>query len=110
MPAGLIEDHRRVFVFPEHLREAVKEHLHCRGIGIGQHQREGIVRAWLYGSKDIGEGEALVAEPGRALAPLPPDMTDASLLPDPGFVLKEQAKALVFVRMLKFFQKRRSSF
>ena len=99
-----------MFAFGDGFCEAVQKDLHRCRVGIGQHQREGIVRAWLYGSKDIGEGEALVAEPGRALAPLPPDMTDASLLPDPGFVLKEQAKALVFVRMLKFFQKRRSSF
>jgi hypothetical protein len=84
--------------------------LHRRRIGIGHHQRESIVSAWLHGGEDIGEGEALIAEPRRALPALPPDMTDAALLADARLVLEEEAKALIFVRILNFFQKRRSPF
>jgi hypothetical protein len=110
MPARLIEDHHSMFVPGDGLCEAVEEFLHRRGIGIGQHQGEGIVRARLDGGEDIGEGETLVAEAWRALAPLPPDMTDAPLLPEARLVLKEQAKALVFMGILKFFQERWGSF
>ncbi len=104
MPARLIEDHHRVFVLCDGFREAVEEDLHRRGIGIGHHQGESIVRAWLDGGKDVGEGETLVAQARRALAPLPPDMADAAFLADPRFVLKKQADTLVFMRTLNFFQ------
>jgi hypothetical protein len=106
----LIEDHRRVFVFPERLREAVQEHLHCRGIGIGQHQRKCVIRARFNGGENIGEGKPLVAEPRRTLAPLPPDMANTALLPDARLVLKEQADTLAFMRILKFFDPLRGSF
>jgi hypothetical protein len=69
-----------------------------------------MIGAWLHGRKDVGKGEALVAKTWRALAALPPDVADTAFLADPGFVLKEQAKAFVFMRTLKFFQQRRSSF
>ena len=110
MPAGLIEHHHRMFVISDGFGKAVEEGLHRRRIGIGHHQRESVISAWLNGSEDIGEGEAPVAEPRRPLAALPPDMTNAALLADARLVLKEQAKALVFVRILNFFQKRRSPF
>jgi hypothetical protein len=43
------------------------------------------------------KGETPVAEPRWTLAPPPPDMTDAALLADARFVLKEQAEALAFM-------------
>jgi hypothetical protein len=110
VPARLVEDHRHMLVRGDSFGKAVEEHLHRCCIGIGQHQRKAIIRARLNGSEDIGEGEALVAEARRALAPFPPDMADAPLLADPGLVLEEQAKALAFMRTLKFFQKLRGSF
>ena len=84
--------------------------MHRRRIGIGQYEREGIIGTRLNSGEDVGEGEALVAEARRTLAPLPPDMADAAFLPDARLVLEKQAKALVFMRTLNFFQQRRSSF
>jgi hypothetical protein len=110
MPARSIEHHRRMLVRGERLREAVQEHLHRSGIRIGQHQREGVIRAGFDGGKDIGKGEALVAEPRRALPALPPDMADAAFLPDARFVLKKQPNTLIFVRMLNVSEKRWSPF
>ena len=110
MPARLVEDHRRVFILSDGFGEAVEEGLHRRRIGIGHRQRESMIGAWLNGGEDIGEGEAPVAKPRRALAAPPPDMTNAALLADARLVLEEQAKALIFVRTLNFFQKRRSPF
>ena len=110
MPAGLIEDHRHVLVLSNGFGEAIQEGLHCSRIRIRHHQREGVVRGWLDGSEDIGEGEALVGKPRRPLAALPPDVADAALLADTGFVLEEQAQALVFMRRLNFSQKRQSPF
>jgi hypothetical protein len=106
----LIKDHHSVFVLSDGFCEAAKEHLHRGRIGIRQHQREGIVRARLNSRKDVGEGEALIAKPRRALAALPPDMADAALLADACFILEEQPEALVFMRMLNVFQQRRGSF
>jgi len=84
--------------------------LHRRRIGIGQHQREGVVRARLHGGEDIGGGEAFIAKPWRALAALPPDMADAPLLADARLVLEEQADALAFMTCTDGSQQRRGSF
>jgi hypothetical protein len=110
MPARLIEHHHRMFVLRKGFCKAVEEGLHRRRIGIGHDEREGVVRARLHGGEDIGEGEALVANPQRALAALPPNVADAALLADARLVLEEQAEALIFMRILKIFQKRRSPF
>src|SRR6516162_11797739 len=96
MPAGLIERHHDVLVLSNGFGETVQKDLHRRRIGIGHHHRKRVVRARLYGGEDIGEGEAPVAKPWRALAALPPDMTDAAFLADARFVLEEQAQALAF--------------
>jgi hypothetical protein len=99
-----------MFVFPERRSEAVEELLHRCRIGIGQHQREGIMGAGFHGGEDIGEGEALVAEARRALAPFPPDMANAALLADARLVLEEQANALAFMTCTDRLQQRRGSF
>ena len=102
MPTGLVEDHDRVFVLSNCRSEVVEELLHRLGVGVGQNEGEAVVGARLNASKDVGEREALVAEPGWALAPLPPDMTGPTLLADPRLVLEEQADVLIFMRILKF--------
>ncbi len=91
------------------LANAVEELLH-RLVGVRQDERERVVGAGLDGRKDVGEREAPVAEARRALAPLPPDMADAPLLPDARLVLEIQADALIFMRTLSFFQDLRGSF
>jgi len=53
---------------------------------------------------------ALVEEAGRALAALPPDVADASLLSNARLVLEIEAKSLVFMRMLYFLQRAQGSF
>ena len=90
--------------------EAVEEHLHRLGIDVRQDERKGVVGSRLYGCEDVGEREALIAEPRRTLASPPPDVTRAPLLPDAGLVLEEEADALVFMRTLYFSEQRRGSF
>jgi hypothetical protein len=84
VPAGLIEHHRDVLV-----------------IAVGSR---------LDGCADVGEREALIAEPRRTLASPPPDVARAPLLPDAGLVLEEEADALVFMRTLYFSEQRWGSF
>jgi hypothetical protein len=93
----LIEDHRDVFILRNGFGKAVEEGLHRVRIDVGHYEREGVICARLDGREDIGEGEAPVAEPRRALAAPPPEMTDAALLADARLVLKEQANALAFM-------------
>jgi len=99
-----------VLVLGDGFREAIQEGLHCRRIGVGHHQRKGIIRARLHGSKDVGKGEALVAKPWRAASPLPPDMADAAFLANARLVLEKQPEALVFMPYTDVLQERRSPF
>ena len=110
MPARLIKYHHGMLILSKRLGKAVEEGLHRRRIGIGHHQRESVVRAWLHGCEDVGEGEAPIAEPRRTLPALPPDMTNATLLTDARLVLEEQAKAFAFMMSTDGFQQRRSPF
>ena len=84
--------------------------MHCRRIGIGHDESEGVIRTRLDGREDVGEGETLVAEPGRALPPLPPDVADTAFLANPRLVLEKQAYAFVFMRTLTFPEQCRGSF
>jgi len=106
----LIKDHHGVFVMSDRFRELVEEGLHCRRIGIRHDEGEGIIRTRLDGREDVGEGKALVAEPRRPLAALPPDVADPAFLANPRLILKEEADALGFMRTLKIFQQRWGSF
>ena len=99
-----------MFVRSDRFRKLVEKGLHGWRIGIGHDESEGIVRARLDGREDVGEGETLVAEPRRALAPLPPDVADTAFLANPRLILKEEAYAFIFMRTLKVFQQRRGSF
>ena len=110
VPAGLIEHHRDVLVIADGRSEAVEEHLHRLGIHVRHDERKGVVGSWLDGCEDVGEREALIAEPRRTLASPPPDVARAPLLPDAGLVLEEEADALIFMRMLYFSEQRRGSF
>jgi hypothetical protein len=110
MPACPVKHHHGMVLLGKRFGEAIKKHLHRCRIGIRQHKCEGMISARLNGSEDVGKGEAFIAQARRALAPLPPDVADAALLADARLVLEEQAKALVFMRMLNFFEKHRSSF
>ncbi len=62
---------------------------------MGHYEGKSIVRTWLDGGKDVGESEAPIAKPQRALAPFPPNVTAAAFLADARFVLEEKANALV---------------
>ena len=110
MPARLIEHHHGMLILSKRLGKAVEEGLHRRRIDIRHRQRKSIVRAWLHGCEDVGEGEAPIAEPRRTLAALPPDMTNATLLTDARLVLEEEAKAFAFMMSADGFQQRRSPF
>jgi len=95
VPSRLIEHHGDVLVVIDRRREAIEEQLHRLGVHVGQDQSEGIVGSRLYCREDIGEREALVGYPTRALASLPPDMAGPALLADPRLVLEEEANALL---------------
>jgi len=110
VPAGAIEHHDHVVVFADGGGEAVEELLHRLGVGVRHDEGEAVVGAGLDGREDVGEGEALVAQPRRALTAPPPDVDRAPLLADARLVLEEQANALVLMRVLSFFEQRRGSF
>ena len=110
MPAGAIEHERDVHVPSQRRGERIEERLHARRIGVGQDQSEGVVGAGLDRRIDVGVDVALIDEARRALATLPPDVTDAALLADPRLVLEIEAQTLIFIRMLKFFQRSPGSF
>jgi hypothetical protein len=99
-----------VLVIADGRSEAVEKHLHRLGIHVRHDEREGVVGSRLDGCEDVGEREALVAEPRRTLASLPPDVARAPLLPDAGLVLEEEADALVSMRTLYFSEQCRGSF
>ena len=104
MPTGAVEYERDVFAFSYRRGERVEKRLHANDIRIGQDQREGVVGAGLDGGVDISIRVALIGEARRPLTALPPDVADAPLLSDAGLVLKIQAQALGFVRMLNSLQ------
>ena len=110
VPAGAIEHHDHVVVFADGGGEAVEELLHRLGVGVRHDEGEAVVGAGLDCREDVGEGEALVAQPRRALTAPPPDVDRAPLLADARLVLEEQANALVLMRVLSFFEQRRGSF
>jgi hypothetical protein len=110
VPAGLIEHHRDVLIIADGRGETVEEHLHRLGIHVRHDERKGVVGSWLDGCEDVGEREALIAQPRRTLASPPPDVARAPLLPDAGLVLEEEADALVFMRTLYFSEQRWGSF
>jgi hypothetical protein len=99
-----------VLVLAYRCSEPVEEELHRLSVGVGQDEGEGIVGARLNASKEVGEGEALIAEARWALAAFPPDVTGATFLADPRLVLEKEADALIFVRILNSFQQCWGSF
>src|SRR5215813_3868812 len=101
---------RDVLVLCDRRGEDVEEHLHARRIGVRQDQHEIIVGAGLDGGVDVGVGVALIEKAPRTLAALPPDVADATFLPDARFVLEIKAQTLIFTRVLKFFQRAQGSF
>jgi hypothetical protein len=92
------------------LGESLEERLHAGAIRIGQDQRERVVAAGLDGGVDVGGYVALIDEPRRPLAALPPDVADAPLLADARLVLEVEAQALVFMRALNVLQGSQGSF
>ena len=77
-----------VLVLIDRRGEGVEERLHARRVGVRQDQHKIVVGAGLDGGVDISVGVALVEKTSRALAALPPDVADATFLPDARFVLK----------------------
>ena len=110
MPAGPVYDKGDVLVPSDRRGEGVEKHLHARRVGVRQDQHEIVVGAGLDGGVDVGVGVALIEDAPRAFAALPPDVADATFLPDACFVLKIKAETLIFVRTLKFFQSAQGSF
>ena len=110
MPAGPVYDKGDVLVHSDRRGEGVEERLHTRRVGVRQDQHEIVVGARLNGGVDVGVGVALIEDAPRAFAALPPDVADATFLPDARFVLKIKAQMLIFVRTLNYFQDPLGSF
>ena len=70
----------------------------------GKIEREGVIRARLDGAVDIGKGIALIASSGRPLTSCEPAMTDASLLPNAGFILKKETDLLARMSFTNLLQ------
>src|SRR5262249_2337573 len=79
-------------------------------VGVRQDQHEIVVGARLDGGVDVGVGVALIEDAPRAFAALPPDVADATFLPDACFVLEIKAETLIVVRTMKSLQSSRGSF
>jgi hypothetical protein len=75
--------------------EVSEEVVHDRDGNRRQDEVEGLAGGRFGGGEDVGPVKLLVAEAGRALALEPPPMTQAPLLANAGFVLEEQAAALI---------------
>ena len=104
VPAGTIEHDGDVLVISDRPGEGFEKRLHAHAIRVGQDQRECIVGTGLDRGVDVGVHVALIEEPRRSLAALPPDVAHAPLLADARLVLEIQAQSLVFIRALNFFQ------
>jgi hypothetical protein len=87
VPAGTVEDQRRVHAGPELSGEARQEHGPARGGRLGQGGGEGLVRARPAGGEQIEAVEAPVGQAGRADAALVPAVADPALLADAGLIL-----------------------
>jgi hypothetical protein len=103
VPARAVENECDMLVLCDCHGEGLEKHLHCRPVRVRQDERERVVGARFDDRVDIGGYVALIEEAGRTLAPLPPDMADAPLLPDARLILEIEAQALAFMRTLNFF-------
>ena len=110
MPTSTVHDHGHVLVRCNRFGKLLEIDLHHLRRQLRQHQWESVVGAGLGGSEDVGERETLISKPGWTLALGKPDVTDAAFLPDPRFVLKEQADALAPVCICNFLQRFWGSF
>jgi hypothetical protein len=104
MPPGLIENQEDMLVRANGFGKLVEIDLHGVGRDLGQEQREGVIRARLDGAVDIREGIALIASPGRSLTSCEPAMTDATLLPDAGFILEKEPDFLALAGFANLLQ------
>ena len=73
----------------------VEEDLHRGGVHGRQDQRHVFARGGANRREDVGPLVAELLEPGRALAPPPPAVTDPTLVADPGLVGEPQLDPLV---------------
>jgi len=84
-----------VLVLIDRLGEAVEEQLHRLGSHVGHDACDGVVGARPDRREDLGEREALVGQPARALTASPPHMAGAALLADPHLVSEEHTDTLL---------------
>jgi hypothetical protein len=90
VPAGPVEDERGVAPGRDRSRQLGQEQAHRRGRDLGQDQRDAGVPLGADGAEQVDRGEAVLAPPARAHAPLVPDVGGAALLADAGLVLEPQ--------------------
>jgi hypothetical protein len=79
VPAGPVEDQRRVHAGPELSGEARQEHGPARGDRLGRGEGEGLVRAGPAGGEQIEAVEVLVGQAGRTNAALVPAVADPAV-------------------------------
>ena len=103
MPSRLVENEKDMLVRTDGFGEFIQIDLHGVRRDFGQDEREGMIRARLYGAIDIGEGIALIATPRRPPAPREPAVTDAPFLANARLVLEKQADFLAGMGLANLF-------
>ena len=94
MPTRLVHQHDAMRPGSHGLREFNEEQVHRRSVEPGQHQCDAKVARRADGADNPGRLIADIAASARGMAALPPNITGASLLPDPGLVLAPDLKPL----------------
>jgi hypothetical protein len=90
VPAGPVEHERGVGPGRNRPAELGQEDVHGRGRDLRQDQGDTLATLGADGAEQVGGAEALLAHPARAHPLLVPDMGEAALLPDAGFVHEPQ--------------------
>jgi hypothetical protein len=86
VPAGAVEHHDGVGVGRDGGGEVEKEAVHRFRADPRQNEAEVLARCGPDGGEEVGRGETLVGEPGRALALDPPAVTRPAFLAHAGLV------------------------
>ena len=85
VPAGPVEHEHGMRVGRDGCGEVGQEAVHGAGRDPRQDQAEILAGGGPYGGKNVGGGEAPVAQARRTLAPHPPPVTCSPFLADTGF-------------------------
>lgn len=87
MPSGAVEDENRVGAGLDSFGDCGEVVVHRFAADLWHHQADAEITCGADGAEDVGEVVALIADRGRAGSLGCPDIGQAALLADPGFIL-----------------------